>query len=90
MLKSLHHKSIVSFVDLFVGVDKIHLVTSFVEEAPLSTSSRTKVGLTQPIARYTESACATLRRVLDVFCYLHNREGSGLYVLYRDLKPENM
>ena len=46
----------------------------------------------QPIARYTESeACATLRRVLDIFCYLHNREGKdGLYVIYRDLKPENM
>ena len=93
MLKSLHHKNIVSFVDLFVGVDKIHLVTSFVGGGTVFDQlSHGGEASSQPIARYTESeACATLRRVLDIFCYLHNREGKdGLYVIYRDLKPENM
>ena len=91
MLQSLSHEFIVSFIEVFVGVEKIHLVTTYIGGGTVfdQLSHGSSTSATQPIRPYTEAeARATMRRVLDVLCYLHNREGkNGLYVLYRDLKP---
>ena len=92
LLRSLSHENIIEYIDLFVGVSRIHLVTSYVGGGTvfdqLSHADGNDTGA--PIKPYSEAeACGALRRVLDALCYLHDGS-SGNYVLYRDLKPENL
>jgi calcium/calmodulin-dependent protein kinase I len=79
MLRNMHHKHIVKFVDGFESRDKYYIVTE------LATGGELFDRICEQ-GKFTEKdAAETIRQVLSAVDYLHHNK-----VVHRDLKPENL